>query len=881
MKQKNFHIIAFGTIFILVLALSVFLLLNRTMNKQTDKDIATIARTYVLEMTGETLEKFHGLSDVYYDKNTQFVKMLLKDGQIVDAGWLDYVKQSAVILQDISLAAFLEDDGQISMIAGDLLLSIDDLQNHLAKVAAKKRTVTTAYTKTTQYIIWINPVELTLPSGKKAVGMLEGIPMPQFLEKIGLSGKKGICTFDIIHRDGSYLAQGSIHYAARFLTEIFLYTTPKDMTSKEAALRLLNHMEEGKPFSMSLHFDYDSETEHTHENRIIYCIPISGSEWYFLATLPYGVLDKMIESMASSRSSGMWRAFGLLTVGILIVFFFYLRQTQRHVRDLTLAQERAVLAKNEAESAKIAMEHASQAKSEFLSNMSHDMRTPMNAIIGITTIAQQNKNDHDKLIDCVNKIALAGKHLLGLINDVLDMAKIETGKMTLSFETVSLSQCMKTIFDIVRPQIDANQQYFDVITTNISVEHVYCDGIRLNQILLNLLSNAMKFTPKGGSIMVNVEQTPSPKGEKYIRVLFAVRDTGIGMSPDFKDKLFTAFEREDRRRVQKVQGTGLGLAITKHIVDAMDGGIDVESTVGKGTTFTVTLDLERVNESEEVCTLPAWKILLVDDNKELCASTRDILLDLGTKPVACQTPEEAIKIVKESQAKGEDFFAAFIDHHLGKDNGIELAEKVAPLGNSKGKMPVTIISAYDSTDLNVGQDSCVTGFISKPIFKSAIYRELKRYAELEESAQGSPEAAKAEEFTLEGKHLLLAEDIDINAEVAMTILEACGASVDWAADGQICFEMFSKSAPHQYDAILMDLRMPNMTGYEATIAIRKLERQDAQEIPIVALTADAFVEDAQKCLAVGMNAHLAKPLDVERLEKTLAELIAARKNKAA
>lgn len=514
---------------------------------------------------------------------------------------------------------------------------------------------------------------------------------------------------------------------------------------------------------------------------------------------------------------------------------------------------------------------ANAAKSEFLSNMSHDIRTPLNGIIGMTAIASEHIDDRNRVQDCLHKITLSGKHLLGLINDVLDMAKIESGKMSLHMDELSLRETMDTVCDITRVQIKEKAQHFDIFIRNVLSENIYCDGVRLNQVLLNLLSNAIKFTPEEGSIHVKLWQEESPKGNEYVLTHFCVADTGIGMTPEFMETIFEAFTRADAKRVHKTQGTGLGMAITKRIIDSMGGTIEVESELDKGTSFHVMLDLRRVEDPDQELLLPPLNILVVDDNEDLCLTAAESLTALGTNPQWCTSGEDALKLVIDAHERGEDFFAILVDYRMPGMSGIETVKKIRNvLGD---KTPIGMISAYDFTDIrDEAEEAGVRNFISKPLFKSTLHHELCRF--VEDSADSSVTLwESSKHLDLQGMHILLAEDNDINAEITIMILEENGASADRAEDGRLAVEFFERSQPGEYDAILMDLRMPHMDGLEATRAIRDLPRDDAGTIPIIAMTADAFSEDAQRCLDAGMNAHLPKPIDIDVLKHTLVKFI--------
>ncbi len=514
---------------------------------------------------------------------------------------------------------------------------------------------------------------------------------------------------------------------------------------------------------------------------------------------------------------------------------------------------------------------ANEAKTTFLSNMSHDIRTPMNAIIGMTEIATNHIDDKSRVQDCLHKITISGQHLLGLINDVLDMAKIESGKMTLQMESVSLQDTMDTICGITRVQIKEKAQHFDIIIKNILCENVYCDSLRLNQVLLNLLSNAIKYTPEDGSICLRLWQEPSPKGDDYVLTHISVSDNGIGMSPEFISTIFEAFTREDARRVQKTQGTGLGMAITKSIIDSFGGTIDVQSELEKGSSFHIALDLRRSADTCQKMQLPPWNILVVDDNEEYCRTLSELLESLGVKPQWCTDGNSALEKVTDAHRRGEDFFAILVDCRMPGLSGIDTAKKIRDILGDKTQ--IKMISAYDWSELEEeeAKTASISGFMSKPLFRSTLYHELSRFAP--ETVELPAEQSQSEDLNLKGTRLLLAEDNDINAEIAMVILEELGIETERAEDGVQAVELFGKSEPGYYNAILMDLRMPHMNGLEGTVAIRAMKREDAAKIPIIAMTADAFAEDAKKCLDAGMNAHLAKPIDTEQLKKTLAKYI--------
>ena len=572
--------------------------------------------------------------------------------------------------------------------------------------------------------------------------------------------------------------------------------------------------------------------------------------------MPYGALDEAVSSLGSQRAAITFVSCGILLAATLVVFFLYFRMSRRQLAAVEKAQREA--------------ERANRAKSEFLSNMSHDIRTPMNAIVGMTAIASANMDNREQVASCLRKISLSSKHLLGLINDVLDMSKIESGKLTLNLDAVCLREAVEGIASIIQPQVKSRKQSFDVFIQNIRRENVLCDGVRLNQVLLNLLSNALKFTPEGGRITMTVSQEGSPRGEGFVRTHFIVRDNGIGMSEEFQKKIFDSFAREDSARVQRTEGTGLGMAITKYIVDEMQGTITVASQRDKGSCFHVTLDLENAPDTEGEMRLPPWDMLVVDDDEPLCRSAADSLGEIGVRAEWALSGGQALALAQERRRQGRDYHVILLDWKLPGMDGIETARQLRrAIGDH---VPILLISAYDRSYIEApARQAGISGFMAKPLFKSTLYHGLLRFAGDEPAQQEEPQEA-ALDFT--GIRILVAEDNELNREIASELLSSYGFQLDWAENGRQCVDRFSASQPGDYALILMDLRMPVMNGYEATAAIRALDRPDSRSIPIIAMTADAFSEDIHRCLACGMNAHIAKPLDMRELLRLLQKHLA-------
>ncbi len=559
------------------------------------------------------------------------------------------------------------------------------------------------------------------------------------------------------------------------------------------------------------------------------------------------VRDEMKEANRILRNSS-FAQIGFIIAAMMIVFNIY-----------NIMHKRA----QQTELEKIQAEESSRLKSVFLSNMSHDIRTPMNAIVGMTAIARDHIDDRERVLDCLKKIGVSSRHLLGLINDVLDIAKIESGKLVLSREPLALPELMENLCFIIRPLSAEKEQHFDIFLGEILCEQLYGDTVRLSQVLLNLLSNAVKFTPEGGSVSLHLSQNVSSRGERFVQTHFEVRDSGIGISRAFQEKLFTSFEREDSLRVQKTQGSGLGLAISKHIVDAMEGSITCQSEQGAGSVFHVAVDLECA-DSPEPPALPALKVLVADSSRALCARTALMLEQLGAEPVSCFTGGEALRLVRQAREQGTDFDAAILDSRLETPDAASVVRQLREA--SGGHSPACFLAGYDRIE---GTDGDAV-FLARPLFRSVLRQALSGLGrEQEQAGEACPPAQEPEELDLTGKRILLAEDNEINAEIATMVLEQFGAQVDWAEDGRLAVERFESAEPGCYSAVLMDLRMPNMNGLEAAQAIRRMPRTDARTIPILALTADALAEDAQRCLDAGMNEHLTKPIDIGQLSDAL------------
>ena len=517
-------------------------------------------------------------------------------------------------------------------------------------------------------------------------------------------------------------------------------------------------------------------------------------------------------------------------------------------------------------------ESANRAKSTFLSNMSHDIRTPMNAIIGFTTLALSNIDDTDRVKDYLAKTLASSNHLLSLINDVLDMSRIESGKIHLEEVEVNLSDVLHDLKTIVSGQIYAKQLELYMDAMDVTDEDVYCDKTRLNQILLNLLSNAIKFTPAGGTVSVRVRQLAG-QVRGCGQYEFRIKDNGIGMSPEFAKKIFEPFERERTSTVSRIQGTGLGMAITKNIVDMMGGTIEVQTAQGKGTEFTVCVPMRAQTEQrpvEKITELEGLKALVVDDDFNTCDSVTKMLVKVGMRAEWTLSGKEAVLRARQSIEMSDVYHAYIIDWRLPDMNGIEVTRQIRSLHDDT---PIIILTAYDWSDIEVEAKAAgVTAFCSKPMFMSDL-RETLMSALGQKPADAVQRLLPEKNADFKGKHILLVEDNELNREIAQEILQEYGFLVDTAENGAVAVEKVSTAAPGSYDLVLMDVQMPIMDGYTATRKIRALDDPARAKLPIIAMTANAFDEDRRNALESGMNGFLSKPIVIDDLVQELRKIL--------
>lgn len=836
------------------LTVFVFSLLGMSVRSMSEHAIEDIGTDYMAGMNEQVSLHFETIIELRLTMAESIAHIAAGEGNS-NYGTKEEIEYGARA-RHFLCAALYSPDGEIEMIYGDPVklnypeLFLESLRN------GERKTASALGSDGNGVILFGVPCEYPMSGGNSSLAMVVGLSAKYMGEVLFLDSDNSLSYSFVIRKDGSYVVGNKGNAHETYFDRLYSLS---DGRSEEAAVYV-----EQLTAAMNAGEDYSVILKNGESRRHLYCTALPYCDWYLVTVLPFDGLDHAIEGMSSRWLTFVYAASFVVIAMLLYIFFQYIGLFRKQVFELRRMNAEMDSARKNAERARKEAEQANEAKQSFLSSMSHDIRTPMNAIIGMTSLAIDNADNPEQVQNYLRKIALSSKHLLGLINDVLDISKIESGKMTLNVEPVSLREAMDCVVNIVQPQVKAKNQRFNAGAYEILSENVYCDGVRLNQVLINLLGNAVKFTPEMGTVQVTVYQEELPEKPTHVRTHFLVSDTGIGMSKEYQKVIFESFSRENNTRVRNTEGSGLGMTITKHIVDAMGGSISVRSEQGQGAEFHVALDLEKAAEREPDAAFPDWKALVVDGDARLCANTVRILESAGIRAEGCQSTGQAMTRIADG-----GYQLILLGENPPDINGIEAARAIRTVCGENGPAMLLLTSDW-SRMASEAREAGISGFISKPVFKSTLFDALNAFAGTGVGEAGGSE--RADDPVLRGKRILLAEDNELNWEVARELLSVLEMELDWAENGQICAAKFEKSPVGYYDAILMDVRMPVMDGYEATTAIRRLEREDA-DIPIIAMTADAFSEDIQKCLECGMNDHLAKPIDIQAVAYKLRKYL--------
>lgn len=846
-KSKATRFLIGNFIWLLVVSAAAFLYLGYYMNRISEESITQVSDLYMTSTNEQITSHFQTLMQLKLEQAEVVEKVVAyEEGEDINSFYDELIYR--VKVRNFDYLALCSEDEQIEMLFGEQIYLadpqpfFDSLKNGDNKVAVGEDKVGN------DIVIFGVIADYPMHDGKRSIAMLTALPLEYISTMLSTEEENSLMFSEIIRRDGTFIASGLSGEYDNYFSSLYERYPESDKEEIDKYIEELSAaMENRESYSAILNLGGSRQQ--------IFCSLLPYSEWNLVTVMPFGELNQIVVDLGRKMSFAMLSVFFVILVTLIFIFWYYFRMSRQQMRELDEARQEAL--------------EANHAKSEFLSNMSHDIRTPMNAIVGMTAIATAHIDDIDQVKNCLRKITLSGRHLLGLINDVLDMSKIESGKMTLTSEMISLREVVEGVVNIVQTQIKGKQQNFNIHISNILFEEVYCDSVRLNQVLLNLLSNSVKYTQEGGTIQLSLyqEEEPSPKGEDFIRTHIIVKDNGIGMTEDFLKHIFDSYSRADSKRVQKTEGAGLGMAITKYIVDAMDGDISVQSEPQKGTEFHLILDMEKAELQEVDMILPPWKMLVVDDDETLCRTVVEMLDSIGIQADWTLSGQKAVQMVTVHHQMRDDYQIVLLDWKLPDMNGLQVAKRIRRIVDSE--MSVILISAYDWSDFeDEARSAGINGFIAKPLFKSTLFHGLRKHMNLEDAQDG-----KETDIDFAGCRALVAEDNEINWEILKELLSDMGMQLDWAENGQICVDRFRDSEQGYYSLIFMDVRMPVMNGYEATEAIRSLDRPDAATIPIIAMTADAFSEDIKRCLDSGMNAHTAKPINLEEVKSLMKKYI--------
>ena len=842
-KDSTTRFLIYSFIGLLIFSIIIFSLLGIYMSRKSEKTVYEIGQIYMSGMNKQMSNHFETVIKLRFGQVSGIVSVVSADNNNKEKLYEELVYRAQV--RNFDHLALCSTEGNFQTLYGQSIQPLNPEPFVEALVRGEQRVALGSDPAGNLVVLFgVDATAYPMQNGSMSTGLVAAVPLEYITDFLSLEDEGQLMYYHIIRPDGSFVIQNPNTELWNFFEQLQKQSdSAVNESSAESPVEKFNA-------ALKKHEEYAATLEVNGEECQIYGISLPYSEWYLVSVMPYSILDDAINNLSSQRMFMTLLSCVSVLIILTLIFFRYFSMTRSQLFELEKARQEAL--------------EASRAKSEFLANMSHDIRTPMNAIVGMTAVATAHMDDREQVQNCLRKIALSSRHLLGLINDVLDMSKIESGKLTLTTEQISLKEVVGGIVSIMQPQVKAKKQTFDIHIENIVTENVWCDGVRLNQVLLNLLSNATKYTPEGGSIRLFLFEEKSPKGEDYVRIHINVSDNGIGMSQDFLKRIYESYSRADEARIHKTEGAGLGMAITKYIVDAMEGTIDVQSEPDRGTEFRIAFDFEKADAVEEDMVLPPWNMLVVDDDELLCRTAMNALKSIGIKAEWTLSGEKAIDLVIQHHIKRDDYQIILLDWKLPGMNGIQTAKEIRR--NLGDEVPILLISAYDWSEFEAeAREAGISGFISKPLFKSTLFYALRQYMGVE-----TPDDQTSNQgMELSGRRILLAEDNELNWEIANELLSDLGMELDWAEDGQICLDKFQQSPEGYYDAVLMDIRMPRMTGYEAAKAIRGLNRPDALSVPIIAMSADAFSDDIQHCLECGMNAHMAKPVDVTELTRLL------------
>ena len=878
-KNSTLLVAITGGLIVAVILIIGMIWMGRSASQSTVKAVRSVSLLYLNELAGRRKQ----VVEDTLNNNIATIKVatnLMEEDDLKDLEHLQAFQTRMKKLFKLEKFAFVDTKGLIYTSLG-MQTDIDKYEFNHKTISGPEISIKNVKNEDRKAVIAV-PVDIPF-NGEKFTTCFMEMDMHEMLAGVSMTSQDENVTFNNI-----YSAEG---YA---LSNLVLGGNATEYNLFEA----MNHAEFDKGYSLEkmmqdfterkngvVSFTYEGQ-----EETLCY-IPIAGTDWMLTYLIQENVIrDKIIGvNKKLIRDSAMLSILNALV--LLGIFMYIMRQSKENTRlilaketseaelrgkqaelgERIVLQEKLIQQSHALSDALTAAEEANKAKTIFLSNMSHEIRTPMNAIIGLDNIALNDPEATPKIKDYLTKIRDSAHHLLDLINDILDMSRIESGRMTLKNEEFSFSDLIKNINTLFSGQCQEKGLDYQCHINGQIDDYYIGDNMKLRQVLINILGNAVKFTPSGGKVDVEVERIACLDDKSTLR--FVIKDTGIGMSKDFLPHIFDAFAQEDSSTTNKYGSSGLGLAITKNIVELMNGNIQVESEKGKGTTFTVTVTLMNSKlsktEDEDIKINPQeMSVLIVDDDEIAGQHAKLVLEKIGIASDFVNSGKEAIEMVKLRQARRLPYNLILVDWKMPEMDGVETARQIrAIVGNESA---IIILTAYRWDDiLDEALAAGIDSFIAKPLFASAFMEELQSALKKKRSMSKN----NGQKADLKGRRILLAEDVEINAEIMVMVLETREMEVDLAKNGKIAVEMFESHPEGYYDAILMDMRMPEMDGLTATRTIRAMDRTDSKVIPIIALTANAFDEDVQRSMQAGLNAHLSKPVEPDALYETLESLI--------
>ena len=875
-KRSTAGFITVCSLVIVVVLVLTTLWVGISTRKDTDKAVRTVSILYLDELAGRREQVVeNNLQNSI--RTIQVAIDLLSDEDLSDKAHLEAYQSRMKKLYELEKFAFVDTEGLIYTSHG-IQNNIEDYGFDYKTISKSEISILNLESNDKKVIIAV-PVNIAF-AGKTLKVCFEEIDMDVMLSGVSMDSGNGATFCNIYTTDGIALSN----------------TVLGGLSSEDNLLEAMKKAEYESGYSFdsfitAFQSGVKGEVSFTYKDiqETLSFAPVKGTNWQLTYLVRESVISDKIDYISNDIVRRSIIQSVIVIVAVLGLFAFILYENKKNTKlDIERKtaeaevkgkqeelEQRIELQKQLEEQSELlsealtAAETANKAKTAFLSNMSHEIRTPMNAIIGLDSLALRDQSLTDNTREYLEKINGSAKHLLGLINDILDMSRIESGRLVLRKEEFSFSEMLEQINTMVMSLCSDKGLSYECRITGKVDDYYIGDDMKLKQVLVNILSNAVKFTDAPGSVTFSIEKTNDYEGQSTLR--FSIEDTGIGMSEEFLPHVFDSFAQEDSSRKSKYGSTGLGMAITKNIVETMNGTITVESEKGKGTEFVVIVTLKNCeNPHMDIDTFRAkdMHVLVVDDDLIACEHARLVLDESGVNTDICTDGKQALEMLEIYHAKQQPYNLVLLDWKMPEMDGMDVAKEIRK--RFSNETTVIILTAYNWDEimdeaLHIGVDS----FLAKPLFASNVIDEFLRIARRNSMNTGN-EKRRA---SLEGRKILLAEDFIINAEIVKEIMDIRGAKVEHAENGKLAVEMFEKSAENYYDAILMDVRMPEMDGLEATKAIRALERADAKLIPIVAMTANAFDEDVQRSLQAGMNAHLSKPVEADHLYKTLEELI--------